>query len=84
MTKARVDSFKFYGYDDDEKKVKIAKDDSAYCENCGHTQRLWGEEKYICRYCGTMVFRNDKVKFKYRLKEKMIRERRKENGKDND
>jgi tRNA(Ile2) C34 agmatinyltransferase TiaS len=71
-------------FSEDETKVKIVRADSAYCEKCGHRQLLWGEEKYICKNCGTMVFRNDKIRFKYRLREKLIRKRRKQNGKDND
>jgi hypothetical protein len=81
ITKADYSSYLF---SDDETKVKIVKADSAYCEHCGHTQRLWGEDKYICKHCGTMVFRNEKIRFKYRLNEKLIRNRREQNGKNND
>ena len=81
ITKADYSSYLF---SDDEIKVKIVKADSVYCENCGHTQRLWGEEKYICKHCGTMVFRNEKIRFKYRWREKIIRERRKNNGTNTD
>lgn len=64
----------------DVDQAKVVKADSAYCEVCGHRQMLWGEEKCICRHCGTMVFKDDKTKFKYRLNERIIRERKKDNG----
>jgi DNA-directed RNA polymerase subunit RPC12/RpoP len=67
-------------FKDDVDNALIAKTDSAYCEKCGHRQMLWGGEKNICRHCGTMVFKDDKTRFKYRLNEKIIRERRKDNG----
>ncbi len=75
--------FKRYNFDDDIERAAIVKADSNYCENCGHRQILYGKDRYICQYCGHMVFRNDKVKFKYRLKEAMKKEKRK-NGKDID
>jgi tRNA(Ile2) C34 agmatinyltransferase TiaS len=67
-------------YKADIDQAKVAKADSAYCENCGHRQMLWGDEKFICRHCGTMVFKDEKTRFKYRLNERLIRERRKDNG----
>ena len=66
----------YFSTKDDEEKAKIVKADSAYCENCGHRQWLWGEDKIICTHCGTLVFRNDKIRFKHRLKEKMAKQRR--------
>jgi tRNA(Ile2) C34 agmatinyltransferase TiaS len=83
MAKAKIKKFNDYGFEADVTRAKIVMADSAYCENCGHRQYLKGQDKYICKYCGTMVFRNDKVKFKHRLKEEMIR-KRKENGTNND
>lgn len=80
MMRIKVRNFKSFGYEEDIKKAKVVQADSSYCEKCGHTQRLWGEEKHICKNCGTMVFKNDEVKFKYRLKEKIIRKKREQNG----
>ncbi len=68
-------------FEDDKEKAKIVQADSSYCENCGHRQWLYGKEKYICQFCGVMVFKNDKVKFEHRLKEAIKKEKRKD-GKD--
>lgn len=78
------DDYKLYVFRDDVERAIITKADSNYCENCGHRQLLHGKEKNICHHCGHMVFRNEKVKFKYRLNEARIREKRKNNGKNND
>lgn len=76
--------FKRYSFEDDVERAIIEKADSNYCENCGHRQPLKGRDKHICHHCGHMVFRNDKVKFKYRFNEARIKEKRKSNGKNND
>jgi ribosomal protein S27AE len=70
-----------WGFEEDIEKAKIVRENSNYCEKCGHRQMLNGKDKEICTHCGTMVFRNEKVKFDYRLKEALIKEKRK-NGKD--
>lgn len=73
-----------YGFQEDIEKAKITRADSNYCENCGHRQLLKGQDKYICRNCGHMVFRNEKVKFLYRLNEARAKEKRNTNGQSND
>lgn len=50
------------------------------CKNCGHTQAIDNSmEKSICRWCRNYIFRNDEVETKYRLKEMILKERRKKN-----
>lgn len=40
--------------------------------NCGHRVTIYHpKEKEICTYCGSYVFKNKKVEFKYRMKEKL-------------
>ena len=75
------EEFKKYNFKDDVERALITRADSNYCEKCGHRQLLHGKNKEICGYCGTLVFRNDKVKFEYRLKEARAREKRKNDGK---
>jgi ribosomal protein L37E len=41
------------------------------CKNCGHIVVLVNAKKTICSHCGVWVFKNDKIEFEYRLKERM-------------
>ncbi len=77
----KISEFWNWGFEEDKEKAKVVRANSNYCERCGHRQSLNGKDKEICTYCGTMVFRNNKVKFEYRLKEAREKEKRK-NGKD--
>ena len=46
---------------------------------CGHTCTILDKKGYqICSWCHKFVFINPKVEFEYRMKEKLIREKRKE------
>lgn len=38
------------------------------CKNCGHTV-FPTRDRIICSYCGNWVYKNDKIEFKYKLKE---------------
>lgn len=50
---------------DIEKKRRFVTDNAVKCQ-CGHS--LFFKRDYIiCTWCGNMVFRNDKAKFKYKL-----------------
>ena len=47
------------------------------CETCGHSKSIpIFIEKVICEWCGNYVFRDEKVKFKYRLEQAKIKQRR--------
>lgn len=48
------------------------------CKHCGHTQPIHILlDKVVCRWCHNYIFRNELDEFKYRLKEKQIKEKRK-------
>lgn len=50
---------------------------------CGHTCTILNKRGYqICSWCHNYCFINPKVEFEYRMKEKQIREKREENGKE--
>ena len=54
----------------------------AYKCKCGHTVFIINKRDYVlCSHCKNLVFKNKKIEFEYRMKEKIIREKRKENGK---
>lgn len=46
-----------------------------YCTNCGHTLSFYAFEKdrKCCYHCGTYNYKNDFVKFKYKLIEKGVK-----------
>ena len=46
-----------------------------YCEYCGHTISFYAfeDDRKICNYCGKYNYRNDKIKFRYLLKQKLGR-----------
>lgn len=49
---------------------------------CGHTNTIINPKGYhICSWCHNYVFLNPQIEFEYRMKEKLSKEKRKENGK---
>ena len=51
------------------------------CKHCGHTQAMHHLlEKVVCRWCHNYIFKDEITEFKYRLKEKQLKEMR--NGND--
>ena len=49
---------------------------------CGHTCTILSPKGYqLCNWCHNYVFINSKVEFEYRMKEKLLKEKRKENEK---
>lgn len=47
---------------------------------CGHTCTILNPKGYqICKWCHNYVFLNSKIEFEYRMKEKINKEKRKEN-----
>ena len=57
----KIEYEKFYNY---ITKNKIS------CE-CGHKIFLYKKDKLICSWCGRYVFKNKRIEFKYRIKEKL-------------
>lgn len=51
-----------------------------YCK-CGHSVIIANKKGMaICSHCRNLVFKDKETEFKYRLKEKLFKEKRKENG----
>lgn len=49
---------------------------------CGHTCTILNPKGYqLCSWCKNYVFLNPQLEFEYRMKEKLNKEKRKENGK---
>lgn len=47
-----------------------------YCPNCGHTVTVCKDKK-ICNHCRNYVFKDERTQFEYRLKENLLKEKRK-------
>ena len=47
-----------------------------YCAHCGHSVVMGSRDYKLCSWCNNMVFKNQKEEFKYRMNEKLIREKR--------
>lgn len=43
------------------------------CEHCGHTMVMIKVDRIICSHCGYWVYKDEKAKFKYKIKEGMIK-----------
>ena len=62
-----------------EEKIKddfLAKN-RVYCKSCGHVMYIVKQEKALCDWCGHYIFKDKRAEFKYRLKEQLIRSKRK-------
>lgn len=59
----------------DQKLIEEQAKNKKYCEYCGHTLTFYAFEKdrKVCSFCGYFNYRNDFIKFKYKLKEKGVR-----------
>lgn len=60
---------------DDSKILNEQAKYKKYCEYCGHTISFYFFEKdrKCCSHCGKYNYKNDFIKFKYKLKEKGLR-----------
>jgi uncharacterized protein (DUF983 family) len=67
----------------DESKIQEAQNSmKKICPHCGRKIHFYAFEKkdrQLCDWCGKYIFKDDKAKFKYRLKEK-INEMRRNDG----
>ena len=43
------------------------------CEHCGHTMMIINVDRMICSWCHHWVYKNEQAKFKYKMKEAMIK-----------
>lgn len=41
------------------------------CEHCGHTIVMVDAERTICSHCGYWVYKDEKTKFKFKMKEEL-------------
>jgi len=59
----------------DTKLLKEQSKHQKHCEFCGHTISFYFYEKdrKCCRHCGRFNYRNEFVKFKYKLMEKGLK-----------
>lgn len=46
------------------------------CPNCGHSILLGRKDKRICTHCGHYVFKDAATEFQYRMREKILKEKR--------
>lgn len=46
---------------------------------CGHRVLIVTKDRMICSWCGKYVYKTPKLEFEYKLKEYMLKERRKTN-----
>ena len=54
----------------------------AYKCKCGHTVFIVNKSNMcLCSHCKNLVFKDKKTEFEYRMREKLLKEKRKKNGK---
>lgn len=46
------------------------------CKVCGHSMLLGKKDKVICNHCGNYIFKDDVTEFNFRLREKMLRQKK--------
>ena len=56
-------------FSDDINYFKRIAKSKRVCKNCGHTAYNFKEDRIICSYCGKWIYKNDKIEFRYRMKE---------------
>lgn len=62
----------------DEKMATVYRKATVYCK-CGHSIVMSARREYkLCNHCGSLVFKNKKAEFKYRLNEAIAKNKRSE------
>lgn len=58
-----------------EKPTEYTKNRDNYIKcKCGHSVDFWyGEDKVLCSWCGTYVFKDEKVEFDFRMKQELAK-----------
>ena len=51
-------------------------DSRKLCPNCGHSMLLGRKDKKPCSHCGWYVFKDKATEFQYRMKEKILKEKK--------
>lgn len=49
------------------------------CKHCGHTMTMIDVDRTICNWCGYWIYRTPEIEFKYKLKENIIKTKRRIN-----
>ena len=71
-------------WENDTKVLSAMQKRRIKCKRCGCTRSVRAaDNKNVCRNCGYYIFRNDKEEFKYRMKERLIYDKRKGNSENN-
>jgi hypothetical protein len=65
-------------YEEDTKKFNEISKFAVRCK-CSHTTVLARVDRAICSHCGRWVYRTPQLKFKYKMKECLIKEERNDN-----
>lgn len=61
-------------YQEDTRRFNTYSNITRYCESCGHSKAMpIYLDKTICEWCGNYVFRNEQIKFKFRLEQAKIK-----------
>lgn len=64
----------------EEQRLWEEKDKHKITCKCGHVNIIMNNKGYqICSWCNHYVFANSQIEFNHRLKENLIKEKRKEN-----
>ena len=42
-----------------------------YCKNCGHSTSLMKPDWIPCSHCGSRIYKNDLIEFRYKAKEEI-------------
>lgn len=62
---------------DEEERLWEEKSKCKVTCKCGHVSTILNKEGYkLCTWCRNYVFRNPQIEFEYRMKEKLIKEKR--------
>lgn len=58
-------------YEEDSKLMHTLTECSIKCKHCGHTINLFNADRTICSWCGSFVYKNPKLEFRYKMKIKL-------------
>jgi rRNA maturation endonuclease Nob1 len=65
-------------YEEDTRRLNDIIKYRVKCE-CSHSIIMSKADRTICSYCGRWVYRTPQIKFKYKIKESLIKEAKNDN-----
>ena len=73
------------GWEEIQKQIIARRQVRVRCKKCGWGRYFIGKNtRLVCKNCGSYIFKNDREEFKYRMKERIIKNEREErNSKNN-